>query len=192
MNNYNIVRHCYKYAFTLVEVAIVLSLMTALTVMVAGAWRSSALDRQSSRVAYELMSSVDSAHIQATNFYKRKIVLCASKYGSSCDTANWAQGWIAFFDENGDGNPARTETILMAAKPVSEGVTVNTVGFEDRLVFDSSGKLANAGTFIICDARGKPHSKAIIISVGGQARLAIDRDGDGIVNSHHGPNVDCV
>lgn len=181
-----------QYAFTLLELIIVVALISMLSVMVAGSWRSTTLNSQSTKIVNALMSSLVTAHSHATSFYESAILLCPSSNGISCDTTDWSAGWIAVLDENGDNVAAATETLLVSVEGVIQGFTITALGFGDRLVFDSDGVPASVGTFVICDRRGPQQGKAIVINGSGQTRLAKDEDGDGIVNTHLGGNITCA
>lgn len=179
-------------AFTLLEMLLVVAMVSILSLLAVGGWRSTTLNSQSTKIVNTLLSSVLTAHAHATNFYESAIMLCPSGDGTTCNTTDWSRGWIAILDENGDGVAADTETLLVSSEGVMQGFTVTALGFGNRLVFDSNGMPQAVGTFVICDQRGALHGKAVVINGSGQTRIATDEDGDGIVNTHLGGNVTCA
>lgn len=138
----------------------------------------------------------------------------------ACDTNNWEEGWIVFSDLNADqrldnieedlngnlvldpgedlnGNgllDSATDDLLRIGEPLSGDNTLRTTGFPNLgfIQFDSSAAPGSSGTFVLCDVRGATSAKAIIMSVIGHIRTAIDETPtDGTVNNHLGVNVTC-
>jgi type IV fimbrial biogenesis protein FimT len=138
----------------------------------------------------------------------------------SCDTDDWENGWFIMTDwdadqqldnvdedVNGDGvlDPGEdlngngvldtaTDELLRVGDDLSGSNTMRTFGFPNAgaVQFDPDGLPNSSGTFVICDARGEEEAKAIIISVIGHIRAAVDDDqSDDIVNNHEGVNVEC-
>ncbi len=139
----------------------------------------------------------------------------------ACDTNNWEKGWFIFSDLNGDqlvdnidedldddnvldpgedlnGNGIlddATDEVLRIGDELTGSNTMRTIGFPNQgfVQFDANGVPASSGTFVLCDSRGATEAKAIIVSVIGHVRTAVDEESspDEIVNNHEGVNVSC-
>ena len=138
----------------------------------------------------------------------------------ACDTNNWESGWLIISDLDGDqiidnieedvnGNAIldpgedlngngeldnATDELLRIGQALSGDNTMRTFGFPNQgfIQFSSDGSTGSSGTFVICDTRGATHAKAVVTSVIGQTRVAVDENPiDNIVNNHEGANVTC-
>lgn len=144
----------------------------------------------------------------------------------SCNTDNWELSYIMFTDADGDrvvdninedlngdgvldigedinGNGVLDTAVdqLLQVGRVLEGYnTLRTRGFPNPefIQFDATGTPNSSGTFMLCDDRGTKSAKAIVVSVIGHIRVAVDDNranaasaGDGIVNDHAGVNISC-
>jgi len=130
------------------------------------------------------------------------VTLCKSPNGSSCiiggGSGNWSQGWIIFTNPDGidgvAGLTASTEILLRVHHALQGNVSLAGSGpVVNQVTFIPQGKINNGfgGTITYCDARGNTAAVALVISVGGQVRLARDTDGDGIVENGSGNPVPC-
>lgn len=139
----------------------------------------------------------------------------------SCNSNNWEDGWFMMTDLDGDqtldtvnedlngddildpgedlnGNGEldyATDELIRVGESLSGGNTMRTVGFPSQgfVQFDSDGEPNSSGTFVLCDSRGVKEAKAIVISIIGQVRKAVDEEDprDEIVNDHAGVNITC-
>ncbi|KZZ30004.1 hypothetical protein A3752_17850, partial [Oleiphilus sp. HI0081] len=139
----------------------------------------------------------------------------------ACDTNDWENGWFIMSDLNGDqvldninedlngdnvldpgedlnGNGVldnAVDEVLRVGERLTGDNTLRTFGFPNQgfVQFDSNGIPGSSGTFVLCDERGITEAKAIIISVIGHVRSAVDEEEtpDDIVNNHEGVNVIC-
>ena len=50
------------------------------------------------------------------------------------------------------------------------------------MTFDQFGGLDNAGTFVVCNAKGVTTASGIVLNASGQARLATDDNNSGVIN----------
>lgn len=143
-----------------------------------------------------------------------------------CNTTTWESSYIMFTDANndrainsltedanGDGvlDPGEDtngngvidtiqDELIQVGRTLEGGNTLRTSGFPNAgfIQFDSSGIPSSSGTFTLCDDRGATRAKAIIMSVVGHVRVAVDEDaatvntgGNFPVNDHTGANVIC-
>jgi type IV fimbrial biogenesis protein FimT len=128
------------------------------------------------------------------------ITLCASNSintgAPACDTNDWENGWFIMSDLNGNGVlDNAVDEVLRVGERLTGDNTLRTFGFPNQgfVQFDSNGIPGSSGTFVLCDERGITEAKAIIISVIGHVRSAVDEEEtpDDIVNNHEGVNVIC-
>lgn len=107
-------------------------------------------------------------------------VLCISTDGKLCSTSgSWEQGWIAFYDANGNAQVDADEAVLLqqSALPASVRFTGNTnVARYVSYTPDGGANLVSggfqAGTFTICTMGSQPaDARKITISKSGQTRV---------------------
>ncbi len=134
---------------------------------------------------------------------KIQVTLCKSSDGATCATgagagSDWKQGWMMFTNRNNITATAgltATETLLRVHPVLSgDGSFIGNNNVANRVSFNSKGlALGSNGTITRCDSRGASSAKAVVISVGGQIRQAIDGGGDGTVDidNTNGTNVTC-
>lgn len=143
-----------------------------------------------------------------------------------CNTTNWENSYLLFTDADADqvidninedlnGNGVldigedvnangildfATDELLQVGRELEGGNTLRTLGFPNAgfIQFDARGVPNSSGTLTICDERGADHAKAIVISVVGHVRVAVDQDpltvntgGTFPVNDHTGADVTC-
>jgi type IV fimbrial biogenesis protein FimT len=125
-----------------------------------------------------------------------QVTLCKSSDGATCRTGSgsgdWSQGWMIFTNPNDDSTLDAGEELLRVhgALPGTSTFIGNT-RVVNRISFSAQGlSRGSNGTLTHCDARGASHASALVISVAGQVRRAIDTNSDGIVDVA-GVNVTC-
>jgi type IV fimbrial biogenesis protein FimT len=105
----------------------------------------------------------------------RKAVLCPSADGRECTTSpDFSRGWIAFLDDDGNREHAPQETLILAEEPLPGDVRLRTTLGRTRLVFQGNG--GNSGsnvTFTLCDGRGAPHARSLVLSNDGRFRRGV-------------------
>jgi type IV fimbrial biogenesis protein FimT len=120
---------------------------------------------QNDRDIDELNSLVSSLDYARTEAAKRdvNITVCASTDGSTCNGANWANGWIVV-DASRDARPLRAMPALNPAHTLTSSGSTASVTFQSRGLITPT-KLT---TFTICDARGAADAREIEISSTGR------------------------
>ena len=187
--------------FTLIELMMVLVIVAAL-LGIAGPSFQEALRR--SRLQSSLNDAVSMLSFARAEAVSRNgpVTACASTDGASCGGQAWEAGWLVFVDDGaGAGATARdgalggSEEILRIGDPAAQAITLRASNFPatGNIIFIESGRLDRdqAGTFTICDDRGAASARALVVNVSGQARLAVDGDGDGVVEDDLGSAVTC-
>ncbi len=117
---------------------------------------------------------------------------CATNDGQNCNSANWEKGMLIFI---GDAAVTVTPSATNTLKKISDFSDRNTIrrqtdsmsvpnGFNTGyLRFRGSGMIesADAGSFKVCDERGEPEGRALIVNSVGQIRGATDSNDNGTV-----------
>ena len=91
------------HGFTLVELMVALAILAVLLAVAAPSYRDFIVDSRMNGEANELLTMLTFARSEAV---KRNgtVSMCSSGNGTGCaNSGNWAQGWIAFVDLDGDG-----------------------------------------------------------------------------------------
>lgn len=126
--------------------------------------------------------------------YRQPVTLCPSTDRVRCG-GSFEFGAIAFVDDDRDGRRDPEDTLLAAFDPLPAGSRASWRAFGNRryLRFLPTGMTHwQNGHFLYCPPGGDPHlAREVIINVQGRARLAPDRDGDGIVEDARGRPVRC-
>lgn len=126
--------------------------------------------------------------------HRRPVTLCPSEDRTHCG-GTFEHGAIAFIDDNRDGHRQAQDVLLAAFDPLPDGSRASWHAFGNRryLRFLPTGMTHwQNGHFMYCPPGGDPHlARQVIINVQGRARLAPDRDGDGIVEDARGRPVHC-
>ncbi len=135
---------------------------------------------QSNRQAANVNSFLASLKFARSEAIKRSatITVCKSSNQSSCNIQGniWENGWIVFFDRNGDGirtvtsTPDTNETLLRANASLNSGLTLRpTATFNNNITYTSKGinQDITAGLFSFCDGRGASEARAVSISATG-------------------------
>ena len=97
-------------------------------------------------------------------------MICASSNQASCQSVDWADGWIVFADLDGDSDVSTGDEMLRVQQALEGGLTLNSsVG--SVINYDYRGFAPDStGVFALCDDRGDGHVKSISISNTGRVR----------------------
>ncbi|MCP5161136.1 MAG: GspH/FimT family pseudopilin [Hahellaceae bacterium] len=84
------------------------------------------------------------------------------------------------------------DQVLLVVEALSGGNTLRSTGFANTnfIQFFDDGIPSSSGTFMLCDSRGATRAKGVVITISGQARLAVDENANNIVNTHAGSTTD--
>lgn len=128
---------------------------------------------------------------QAALSQRRLITLCPTNNQKVC-SSNWADGMLII---SGGGSEVGTGTRIATYPPNSHGrIEWRSFGGKKKLQFAASGLTSSQnGTFVYCpDDKNLHVARALIINKAGRARMAVDLDGDGIVDLRAGEPVQCT
>ena len=122
------------------------------------------------------------------------VTLCRSENGAECG-GSWSQGMIVFIDADADRALDPGQRVLVSHTLESGTAEIYWRAFRNRqyLQFTPLGSTNNQnGNFTICPGNGNPRfAHQLIINRAGRSRLAVDSDGDGIVEDSRGRPVRC-
>ncbi len=184
--------------FTFIELMVVLAIGGMLLMFGAPSFIDTVQDGRLRSQAFEVANLLAYTRSEAAKRPNTTVTVCpASNPGATngcTNTASWENGWIVLSDVNGNRSfDNATDQVLKISPALSNNNRLRTVGFGglNYIQFDDQGIPAQGGTFVVCDSRGASRAKAVIMSVAGQMRMAVDTDNDGILNDHNGTNITC-
>lgn len=161
--------------FTLAELILTLAIGTILTTMAIPAFSTMLEENRLMSEIYEFIGHLNYArHAAITK--GRKITLCKSQDGKTCDSdLGWEDGWIAFVDTSSNHKRSSDEPLLRVYQGKGDTLTINyKAGFgrNDYVVFKPLGRSSYNGTFTFCAHNSEIPPRAIIIYRG---RVRISR-----------------
>lgn len=191
--------YCHRASvegFTVVEVMITLVVAAVLLTLAAPAFTDLIANNRLRSEVYALRGLLMEARSEALT-ERNNVTVCRSGDGLGCN-GTWRNGYIAFFDNNGDGVVDEGERIILARTPDTRRIDIRFSNEANRVVFNSRGNAHTAagsfnGTFTLCDERGAAAAAGLIITPVGTLTAAIDKDdpADRIANDHEGNNLAC-
>lgn len=183
--------------FSLVELIATLAIAAIVLTVAIPSFQATIQNNRKTTATNELATAFQLARNSAIS---RRIIVtvCKSSDGATCRTGNgsgdWSQGWMIFTNPDSDTVLDPGEELLRIHGAL-KGVTsfsgnnnvVNQVSFSPQGLARGSN-----GTITYCDSRGADLAGALVISVSGQVRHAVDSadDSDNIVDVQ-GVNVSC-
>jgi type IV fimbrial biogenesis protein FimT len=162
--------------FTLIELMIAIALVAILLATAVPALDDFTNDARQTGAINDFISSIHLARNTAITTNSR-VTMCASTSGTNCEVAGWDSGWIVFGDLNSNGSLDVGETIVSAAAAV-DGLSIQSGEFPAALMYRPNGRAmtaaltGNSGEFSVCDFRGAPHAKVILVELSGRPRMS--------------------
>lgn len=158
--------------FSLLELAITISIVAVLTGLAVPGFNGMWLDAQRVTAVNSFVHSVFLARSTAAQ-RGHEVSICRSSDGQTCSnrTADWQVGWIVFVNNDRDHPPIRdaNEDLLAVFAAWDAGtITSNRVSYSFRPYRNG---VVN-GTVVFCDRRGSSQARAVIINYGGRPRVA--------------------
>lgn len=181
---------------TLIELLVVVAIVAIVMSMGAPTMNQVAANGQATESINNLIASLRSARSEAIVAYQDDVIVCPSRNGTRCNSTDWSDGWIVFVDTNGNKNNDLADRLIRVVTDQPDTLQVRGLDMQNnpiqnnRLEFDSEGMLSSEFTFTICDDRGRDEARAVVINRSGQARIATDDNGDGMVDIPSG-NLNC-
>jgi type IV fimbrial biogenesis protein FimT len=165
--------------FTMFEVVITLSIAAILMTLAMPAMRNFVQEQQDSSAASSVVSNLNYARSEAIKEDLptgpgNGVSMCASTGAGanpSCDTANWANGWIVLSSANA--------VPLQITGALAAGLTLDTFPPNAAIVFQPNGTAPAAAVgangrvmFVVCDLRGPAFAREVEVSVTGIIQAA--------------------
>ena len=156
-----------QQGFTLIELFVTMLVALILVGIGIPSFSSAMKNTRLSKSTNDLITTLHRARSEALK-RGRDVRICAGD--GDCNSSNWESGWVAFVDENSDGDIDTDEEIIIQQNPQNKntirfnGSNINTFGFNGR------GKPLNnnVGRFTICDNRPDA-GKEVVIAFTGRA-----------------------
>jgi type IV fimbrial biogenesis protein FimT len=164
--------------FSAIELIMVMAVVGILLAIAVPSFRSFVQNSRLSTQANTLVYALNLARTSAIQL-DTTVEVCASADGLTCNTANWANGWIVCYPVAscaGGGPPA--PTVLNASPKLGNGNTVTEqVTGAAAVPYLSNGQTNNGigGTtyrFVFCDNRGAASGQDVEINFTGRIQAA--------------------
>lgn len=170
--------------FTLLELLTAVAVAVILITLGVPAFQDMIINNRLRAQANTLISALHLTRSEAikrgTTVYMSK---CTSNGGTippSCGTTwSWSNGWIIFFDLDGDNkvdvdtDPAKNEVLRNYGSMPSSDYTLNTTNnFANYISYGANGKINTFGRFVICYKNQLNYSRAVYIDSAGRIRVS--------------------
>lgn len=140
-----------------------------------------------------LMGAIQFTRHSAVTFGS-PVTLCPSSDGTSC-ARNWQHGAIVFVDFGRAGRVDSTDRVLRRFGPFPKGATIRWRSFGNRRYLQMTPRgftRHQPGHFQYCPPTADPRfARQVIVNWQGRARMAPDRNGDGIREDARGRPLRC-
>lgn len=188
-----------RNGFTLIELIVTMAIGAIVLSIAVPSYQASVQNNRKTTSVNALATTLQLA--RSTAITRRvNITVCKSNdSGTAAPTCrngggsgDWTQGWIIFTDSNNNFTFDAGETLLRVHAALSGGATfTGNNNVINKISFSPTGLARGSnGTITHCDERGATYASALVISVGGQVRNAVDTDADNIVDVQ-GVNITC-
>lgn len=148
--------------FTMIELVVTLTIGSILVAIGIPSMSTFIQDQRLTSQANSLVLSLNFARSEAV---KRDVAtgisICASSDGLTCNSANWAAGWIVADVTNNSGT-------LQGVQANGTTTTISGPASPPGLVFRPSGMTGQAATFRVCDSRGASKAHSVDVSASGR------------------------
>lgn len=191
--------------FTLIELMLVIILLAVAATFAVPNFNEGVQNSRLTSQVNDASGLIGYSRSEASKLADGVVTVCSSTDQASCSgSANWETGWIVFEDVDGDRtiDAGDGDQLLRIGGALSGGNTMRLLDLTSDggsfIQFASNGfpvpsATGNAsGTLVICDDRGAPEARGVVLNVSGQTRLARDTGGtDGVLNDHEGNDLTC-
>jgi type IV fimbrial biogenesis protein FimT len=178
----------------LIELLLSLALLAFLLLRLAQpAWQHAHERHQTNLMMQELQQLIAMARHSAIA-ENQVITLCRSNDGRHCQ-GQWRDGSIMFTDSNADQQLNGSERLLFRSGPLPLAGELRFNAFRNRqyLLLTPQGVTDfQNGNFTWCPASGDLRlARQLILSASGRTRMAVDSDGDQVVEDSQGQPLRC-
>lgn len=164
--------------FSLIEAAVVMAVASIGLAVGLPSYRS-VVQHQRERATTNLISSFMASARSTAITYRKPTVVCPNDGNSQCrDDSDWTQGWIMFYDVDGNRRPDFPDELLrVEAAPREAGLRIVSTGGRPKVTFLANGSAAGS-TLTIRLCRGSVARAAVIVDRSGRTGVA-EPDGEG-------------
>ena len=192
--------------FTLIELLVTLIIFAVLVSLALPSYQNI---RQRSQVRTALSAVADALALARAEAVTRGVpvdicpLVSADDITPRCATSNiWEAGFMVCPREEAVGIDACADASSTAgisnlpvqvfeARPAK--ITVRVSGFTSQtlVTFQSDGSVLTTGNFTICSDGASSSAQALVVNPAGLSRVAVDSDGDGVVNIGGNEQASC-
>jgi len=184
----------YSRGLSLIELLITMGICLFLALRVLEPWWLQIQQRkQIDLMMLELQQLVSMARMSAIT-ENSIVTLCRSNDGRRCQ-GRWMDGSILFTDRNGDHILNQEDRLLFRVPPPAPDGELRFNAFRNRQYLQLTPQGVTAfqnGNFTWCPTSGDLRLvRQLIVSFSGKTRMALDTNGDGIVENSQGKPPSC-
>lgn len=179
---YNRLKHPRQSGYTLGELLTTIGVVGILSAVAIPSMQATINNNRRATMTNDLSYSIQIARSEAIA-RNQQVRVCPSSNRTSCNGADWNEGWIIFNDLDQSAAPNGTETILLTVEG-RDGIDIYTGTFAASFAYRPNGRIMgedfddNTGQFTICDSRGADQARVVSIAASGRPRVA-DHQPDG-------------
>jgi type IV fimbrial biogenesis protein FimT len=137
-------RH-FNSGFTIIELMITVAALAVLAAVAIPSFEGQIRNNRSVAQAENLITALNFARSEAVK-RARRVSVCPSSNGTSCDATNWQNGWIAFIDSATTDNAAEpvinaTTDVLRVWENAGTNSTITEANNKALIRFTATGML---------------------------------------------------
>jgi type IV fimbrial biogenesis protein FimT len=170
------INHLRHFGFTLIELLVTIAVLVVLISIAAPSYRRVVVDTRMRTQTNEFRTSLQFTRSEAVKRNGR-VTMCKSADLLACATSGtWAQGWIVFVDDDGDGVVAAATDVLRVHPALTDGSTlVGDAGVANFVTYRPNGQSVQSGQFDLCSSDTSYPGRDIVLSLGtGAASVVAD------------------
>lgn len=174
--------------FTILELMTTIALLGALLMLALPSFQD-AVERNSIRSRIkEMRVNFSEARDHATTL-RTNVTICSSSNGTSCDGADWQDGWLAWADKDKDG-ALDADEVFMVRPGYDDGSTVTASA--KSVTFNASGAATATTEMHICPGSQKvKYARGLVVQLSGVVRYSRDADLDNVHEDNAGAAYTC-
>lgn len=156
--------------FSLIEATVVMAIASAGLAIGLPSYKSVLQHQRESATTNLLSSFMASARSTAITYHKPTVV-CPNDGNNQCrDDSDWTQGWIMFYDADGNRRPDSADDLLrVEAAPRDADLRILSTDGRPKVTFLANGSAAGSNlTIRLC--RGGVAKAAVIVNRSGRTR----------------------
>ncbi|MFK4751050.1 GspH/FimT family pseudopilin [Oceanobacter antarcticus] len=168
--------------FTLIELMVTIAIFGIIMFAAAPSLSSFLSRSELTAEANRFMGALVFARTEAVK-RNTNVVLCPSKDQTSCNSSNWADGWITFQDTDGSGTLAAdsSEEVIKYADAASSVNIYPDSEFAAAIRYKADGNITNnPGKVVICSeqAPAAVNAREVGIASGGRTSITATQKSD--------------